>query len=169
MGWMWRPHCWQYAKPIGVDVPHRGQLMALPWATARGALGGPGFATGIGVAVGSGGSPAGVAPGSAMICGALIACCGGAMNGDPPAGDAIGPPTPGELGARGETEPGSVEPSAAPQLRQNLIPGGFSALHEAQIAGNSAAGAGVCASALPQLRQNDDPGGLSWPQTEQRI
>jgi hypothetical protein len=24
---MWSPHCWQYAKPIGVAVPQRGQLI----------------------------------------------------------------------------------------------------------------------------------------------
>src|SRR2546430_14367785 len=35
----WRPHCWQYAKPSGVAVPQRGQLIVLPCAT-RAPLGG---------------------------------------------------------------------------------------------------------------------------------
>ena len=61
IGWMWRPHCWQYAKPIGVDVPHRGHVIVLPCATATGAratAGADGRTAGAGVASGPlGGKP----------------------------------------------------------------------------------------------------------------
>jgi hypothetical protein len=83
-------------------------------------------------------------------------------------GAIIGAPTAGACAGA----PGVVCASAAPQDRQNFMPGGFSPWHTAQIMGNPPPGAGVgaaAASALPQFRQNDDPGGLSWPQTEQRI
>jgi hypothetical protein len=29
IGWRCRPHCWQYAKPTGVAVPHRGHVIVL--------------------------------------------------------------------------------------------------------------------------------------------
>jgi hypothetical protein len=29
IGWRCNPHCWQYAKPIGVAVPQRGQVIML--------------------------------------------------------------------------------------------------------------------------------------------
>jgi hypothetical protein len=33
---MCKPHCWQYAKPSGVCVPHRGHAIVLPWARGAG-------------------------------------------------------------------------------------------------------------------------------------
>jgi len=106
---------------------------------------------------------------------------GGGIIGAPPGGGIIGAPAGGIIGPPGEVPPGSVPgcaASAAPQLRQNFIPGGFSPRHTPQITGNPGAAAGVWTyggaagaadSELPQLRQNDDPAGLSWPHIEQRI
>jgi hypothetical protein len=104
----------------------------------------------------------------------LAAIGAGVANGPPggiPGGGAIiGAPTTG--GAAYDGAPGVVMPSAAPQLRQNFIPGGFSPRQPGQITGNPAPPPGVCAeataSAVPQFKQNDDPGGLWWPQAEQR-
>ncbi len=67
-----------------------------------------------------------------------------------------------------------TEASAAPQLRQNFIPAGFSPRHVVQMTtGNPDPAPGVAVgggtSAVPQFKQNDDPGGLWWPQAEQRI
>jgi hypothetical protein len=111
-----------------------------------------------------GAAPYGAAPGGGII---------GA-----PAGGIIGPPG----AAPGMPPPGKVlggAASAAPQLRQNFIPGGFWPWHTPQITGNPPApgevwtdgggAAGAADSELPQLRQNDDPAGLSWPHIEQRI
>jgi hypothetical protein len=94
---------------------------------------------------------------------------GGGIRGPPGGGAIIGAPTAGA----NDGAPGVVCASAAPQLRQNFIPGGFSPRHEGQITGNPPAAAGVgagaaAASAVPQFKQNDDPGGLWWPQAEQR-
>jgi hypothetical protein len=64
--------------------------------------------------------------------------------------------------------PGAPGVNTVPQLRQNFMPGGFSARQAGQVAGNPAPAPGVCpakpaapASWLPQLRQNIEPGGLS--------
>ena len=142
---MCRPHCWQYAKPIGVDVLQRGQLIVLPCGTRDGP------------------------EGAAIAAGGGIAICGGIPAG--PDGDIIGAPIAGGgiigapiIGAPIAGDPGVVCASAAPHCRQNFIPGGFSPRHTPQIVGNPRPGAGVCAtgaSALPQFRQNADPGGLS--------
>ncbi|HEY1551523.1 MAG TPA: hypothetical protein VGG28_27035 [Kofleriaceae bacterium] len=29
IGWMCSPHCWQYAKPVGVDVAQRGHVIVV--------------------------------------------------------------------------------------------------------------------------------------------
>lgn len=80
-------------------------------------------------------------------------------------GGPIGPPNAGD--------PGLGCASALPQLRQNLIPGGFSPWHtpHTETPGNLCHAGGVCPCAreLPQFRQNDAPDGLSWPHFEQRI
>jgi hypothetical protein len=63
IGWMCRPHCWQYANPIGVEVPQRGHVIVLPCATggeigARATEGADGRTAGTGVASGPlGGNP----------------------------------------------------------------------------------------------------------------
>jgi hypothetical protein len=144
---MCRPHCWQYANPIGVAVPHRGQLIVLPSAA------------------GARLSERGAREGSSCD-GAIAGAYAGAIIG---AGAGTGwlPKL-----ARGPAAAADDCASDAPQLRQNFMPGGFSPRHIWQIVGNPAAGAGVCAAearALPQFKQNDAPGRLSWPHTEQRI
>jgi hypothetical protein len=168
---MCSPHCWQYANPTGVGVPQRGHDTVDGRPARGGDASGP-----------RGAKPGPPAPVPTPICGgAPIGCAtGGAINGPdgaaigdgvangPAGGATIGAPS----GGANAGEPGVVC-SAAPQLRQNFIPGGFSPRHDPQmIAGNPPLGAGVCvgggASALPQFRQNDDPGGLWWPQDEQR-
>lgn len=108
---MWRPHCWQYAKPTGVGVPQRGHvIMLLPGAavTTRGAepdAGGnmPGAVDGSapgepntfplapGGANTPGGGPTGLVGGGGNGAGALgggvnagTAICVAAMPGEPP-------------------------------------------------------------------------------------
>jgi hypothetical protein len=179
---MCRPHCWQYAKPIGVDVPQRGQVTMPP-----GAAGAAGIGPGAGKLVGACGGAAlgGIGPG---------ADGGGVMNGPgggiaigpggitiAPRGDAAGGLASGPwggiaMGIGGATSGGGGPPvvaSALPQLRQNFMPGGFSPRQTPHTLGNPGAAEGVCAnegaSELPQFRQNDDPDGLSWPHIEQRI
>jgi hypothetical protein len=124
IGWICSPHCWQYAKPIGVEVPHRGHVIVLPCTRA---------AIGIGAGVASG-------PG------------GGIADGMPGSGIGIGAPWPGAVGAIGSGAIGSgigaiagvIGPSADPHARQNFMPGGFSPWHTPQMMGNPALGAGVC-------------------------
>jgi hypothetical protein len=158
---MCKPHCWQYAKFVGVAVPQRGHvIVAAPPCDGRPPddvpkLGGDAF-----------GPPGGANAGFGVDIGigdAIGPPGGGAIIGAPPAG----PPKCGE--------PGVVCPSVAPQFRQNFIPGGFSPLqvpHLAMPPGNPppvpGVDAGAAASAVPQFKQNDDPGGLWCPQTEQR-
>lgn len=89
---MWRPHCWQYAKPTGVGVPQRGHVI-ICWPPGFGAEpdaldGGiiPGAVAG-GTWTGGDGAPyGGGPPGGGAMPGELI---GGAPNGCGPPG---GPP-----------------------------------------------------------------------------
>ena len=159
---MCRPHCWQYAKFVGVAVPQRGHwIVAAPPAEGR--------------------PPAAVASDGGDALGPL----GGAYAGfgvEYGTGDAIGPPGGGAIigappagAGANDGEPGVVCESVAPQLRQNFIPGGFSPPHPLHLTmppGNpppeAGVDAGAAASAVPQFKQNDDPGGLWWPQAEQR-
>lgn len=166
---MWSPHCWQYAKPIGVAVPHRGHVIV---RSPEGALGVPGIGTLWGGTLGG-------------IVGGRSACELG--RGTDAIGIGIGPPGIPYSGGGGACGGDAIGPdgasmpgcdafwSALPQLRQNFMLGGFSPRHTPQTlgVGNPWGRAGVCPNAganeLPQLRQNDDPGGLSWPHIEQRI
>ena len=173
------PHCWQYAKPTGVAVPQRGHEIVLLCCDTRGAAAGD--------AIGPGGDALGPAGGGANGAAGLPGIGAGVANGPGagipgagiPGGGAIGaaitgPPGAWITGAGGAYAGalGAVAASAAPQLRQNFIPGGFSPRQAEHITGNPGAGPGVCAgaaaSAEPQFKQNDDPGGLWWPQAEQR-
>jgi hypothetical protein len=196
---MWRPHCWQYAKPSGVCVPHRGHEIVLPWgarnAGAARLVGIIPSATGAGgidaSMAGSGGSepipgmpPTGPNSGTAEAGGGENPPIGpGGMPGIGP--PSIGPPAMGlgsgpgrPIGPPDAGDPAPVDASELPQLRQNFMPGGFSPWHtpHTEMPGNPCAEGGVCAKAcapedseLPQFRQNDDPAGLSWPHFEQRI
>ena len=158
-----RPHCWQYAKPVGVDVPQRGHVIVLPCADTR---------SGVALGPASGALPG--APGGVMpFAGALgTGVANGPAGGIPGNGGPGGGPGGAIIGAPNAGDPGVVPASAAPQFRQNFIPGGFSPRQAEQITGNPAPPPGVCggaaASAVPQFKQNDDPGGLWWPQAEQR-
>jgi hypothetical protein len=136
---MWRPHCWQYANPIGVAVPHRGHSAV--------------FAGDDGRATGGGGSAAGVIIGGAAI--------GGPIIGAPPiGGGALGAAAASPLPQlRQNFMPGGFSPRHVPQITGN--PG--------DDGGVCPYAGGGADSALPQFRQNDDPAGLSWPQIEQRI
>ena len=179
---MWRPHCWQYAKPTGVGVPQRGHVIVLPAAAGGGP---PGIAIGPGGklvgACGGAESGGGIGIGPPAMCGGgVMKGPGGGMaiapRGDAEGGLAIGPPGGIPIGIGGATSGGGAPPvdaSALPQLRQNFMPGGFSPRQTPHTLGNPGAPEGVCAnegaSELPQFRQNDDPDGLSWPHIEQRI
>ncbi len=141
-----------------------------------------GGASGVGVANGPpGGMPGGGAiigaptpggPAGGANAGAPGGEPGGANAGAPGGGGANAGAPGGEPGGANAGAPGVVPASAAPQLRQNFIPGGFSPRQVVQITGNPAPAPGVCAgaaaNAVPQFKQNDDPGGLWWPQAEQR-
>ncbi len=47
IGWMWSPHCWQYANPTGVDVPHRGHVIVLALGRTGATVGVAGVPSGI--------------------------------------------------------------------------------------------------------------------------
>jgi hypothetical protein len=66
IGWMCRPHCWQYAKPVGVDVPQRGQMIVL--GAARAAEIGAGVPDAVVGAAGSGVNGIGVCALGAASC-----------------------------------------------------------------------------------------------------
>jgi hypothetical protein len=127
---MCRPHCWQYAKPTGVDVPHRGHVIIPPPDGRAGAT-----TTGGGTIAGAdGGAIIGAPPSGAPIMGAPPSIAG-----DP---GVVWPKLvpherqnfiPGGFSPR-HTVQITGNPDAAtgvcaralPQLRQNDDPGGLS-------------------------------------------
>ena len=130
IGWMWSPHCWQYAKPTGVEVPHRGHVIVV--ALGR-----------TGATVGGAGVPNGTAPG--MFAGMLGSGVGiGALDATITAGGSASDAPhdrqnfmPGGLSPRqtlqmmGNPPPAAgvcwmAGASALPQFKQNDDPNGLS-------------------------------------------
>jgi hypothetical protein len=69
-----KPHCWQYANPSGVCVPHRGHEIMPPWARAGGAP----MLVGI--------SPSAIGDGDGGIDGGTVGSGSLAIHGVPPSG-----------------------------------------------------------------------------------
>jgi len=166
---MWRPHCWQYAKPTGVGVPHRGHEIMLPCAaTTRGAEPpladggtnpGPGAGSPDGVPIMPGGGPAGFVGGGGSDAG------GGAIAGEAIAVAAIGfGDIAGAPNAGGGAIPGAPYAGIGGAMPGAPYAGG--AIGGGAIMGGPA---GAAPSAPPQLRQNFIPGGFSPRQAPQIV
>ncbi len=93
MAWRLSPHCWQYAKPPGVEVAHRGHVIVLPDT----------------------GTITGRAGGGAMACGGGGNPCPGAV-GPVPIGGSDGSADPQ---ARQNFIPGGFSPRHTPQMTGN--------------------------------------------------